>query len=99
MKLKKMVRLAVLQIVSRSITVGVTLVAAAVVTLGIMCALVTIATVFELRLPYRVIAGMVALVALALITGSDTIRKRNEKARDSGPRLSSPSRLSRGRTV
>jgi hypothetical protein len=72
MKLKRLLNIFVVWLLSKLFVAGTTILAAAVITLVAMMAVVTVATVFAVLLPYKVIAvlvlvGIAALVAMCVV--------------------------------
>ena len=57
MKLKNRIRLITMEVISLLITVGATIGASVLITLMVMGMVVTVATVFELKPPYKPILG------------------------------------------
>ena len=65
MKLKRLLDIFIVWLLSKLFVAGTTVLAAMRITLVVMMAVVTVATVFAVLLPYKVIAVMVGIAALA----------------------------------
>jgi hypothetical protein len=71
MELKKLFNMAAITVIGNLVRFGLIILVALGITLLTMMAVTTIGTIFELRLPYRIITaivGIIAFLALSVVT-------------------------------
>jgi hypothetical protein len=83
MKFGKLLSVLIIQALTKLIVVGTTLIGTAGITLGVMMAVVTVATIFNLRVEYKPITALVALTALVVLTIVNVVfNRRNKPVKD-----------------
>jgi hypothetical protein len=83
MKFGKLLSVLSIQALVKLIVVGTTLIGTVGITLGVMMAVVTVATIFNLRVEYKPITALVALAALVVLTIVNVVfNRRNKPVKD-----------------
>ncbi|GHT59550.1 hypothetical protein FACS1894109_15700 [Spirochaetia bacterium] len=83
MRFGKLLNVLIIQVLARLMVVGTTLIGTAGITLGVMMAVVTVVTIFNLRVEYKPITALVALAALVVLTIVNVVfNRRNRPVKD-----------------